>query len=171
MSDLLLQPLGNHCPSCHEHYATAQGVSAHLSHRPECRRAFKSANAANRAEAATQGLISKQSVDLEDDRRRGSVPEEASQHHPENPDHFAPDAPLPDPPRRNYDPPPIATEAGDSQPSQGKRRRVEVEEVPDEEEGGLPRKPWIEDFPGHAGTTFGTAETPFEGIRRQKGQA
>lgn len=37
-----------------------------------------------------------------------------------------------------------------------------MEEVPDVEHGGLPRKPWIEDYPGDAGRTEGAAETAFE---------
>ncbi|KAJ8455582.1 hypothetical protein ONZ51_g12393 [Trametes cubensis] len=133
MSDLLPEPLGNHCPSCHKHYATAQGVSAHLSHRPECRRAFKAANAANRPEAATRGLINNQSAGLEEDRGSVPVPAEASQHYPEYLDDFAPDLPLPDPLCRNFHSPPIDAEPGDNDSgSWDKRRHVEVEEVPDE---------------------------------------
>lgn len=37
-----------------------------------------------------------------------------------------------------------------------------MEEVPDVEHGGLPRKPWIEDYPGDAGRAEGAAETSFE---------
>ncbi|KAI0821807.1 hypothetical protein BC628DRAFT_1278229, partial [Trametes gibbosa] len=36
---------------------------------------------------------------------------------------------------------------------------VTVEEVPDIEEGGLPRKAWVEDFPTAAGTPLSTSET------------
>ncbi|KAI0668005.1 hypothetical protein C8Q78DRAFT_952332, partial [Trametes maxima] len=45
---------------------------------------------------------------------------------------------------------------------------VEIEEVVDVEAGSLPRCPWIEDFPGPAAATFGTAETTFERIQREK---
>lgn len=45
---------------------------------------------------------------------------------------------------------------------------VTVEEVPDLEEGGLPRKAWVEDFPGEAGTPIDTAKTSFERIRLAK---
>ncbi|KAI0665394.1 hypothetical protein C8Q78DRAFT_931558, partial [Trametes maxima] len=45
---------------------------------------------------------------------------------------------------------------------------VTVEEIEDIEAGGLPKRPWIEDFPGSAGNTFGKEDTHFERIRRQK---
>ncbi|KAH9846641.1 hypothetical protein C2E23DRAFT_743604, partial [Lenzites betulinus] len=49
-------------------------------------------------------------------------------------------------------------------------RPVTVEEVADvdTEEGGLPRKPWIEDYPGSAGRTEGSTETPFEHQNRER---
>ncbi|KAI9057363.1 hypothetical protein FKP32DRAFT_1584219 [Trametes sanguinea] len=49
--------------------------------------------------------------------------------------------------------------------------RVEVEEIPDEEEGGIPRRPWIEDFPTPAGQVYGTAETDFNRIWREQQSA
>ncbi|KAH9893250.1 hypothetical protein C8Q73DRAFT_761055 [Cubamyces lactineus] len=168
MSDLLLQPLGNHCPSCHERFATTQGINAHLSLRTECRRAFKQANAPNRAKAAMQGLTMAQSTGELGDTRMSVEP---SQHSPEHYNDFAPAFPLPDPPRRPLSNPTADDREPGPDSARSKRRRVEVEEIPDQEEGGLPRKPWIEDFAGHAGTTFGTAETPFEGIRHAKDQA
>ncbi len=47
-------------------------------------------------------------------------------------------------------------------------RAVTVEEVPDIEEGGLPRKAWVEDFPTAAGTPLSTSETSFERIHKAK---
>lgn len=45
----------------------------------------------------------------------------------------------------------------------GARRPVTVEDVPDVEQGGLPQKAWIEDYPGNAGRTEAAAgETSFE---------
>lgn len=51
------------------------------------------------------------------------------------------------------------------------RHRVTVEDVPDCEEGGLPKKVWIEDFPGDAGRPDGTSETLFERMRSEKTKA
>ena len=48
-------------------------------------------------------------------------------------------------------------------PSHG--HRVTVEEVPDEDEGGIPRKLWIEDFPLPAGSPLGKGETHFDAFR------
>ncbi|KAI8989226.1 hypothetical protein BD414DRAFT_372805, partial [Trametes punicea] len=45
---------------------------------------------------------------------------------------------------------------------------VTIEDVPECEEGGLPRKAWVEDFPSSAGEPVGTAETTFERLRREK---
>ncbi|EJF60224.1 hypothetical protein DICSQDRAFT_63569 [Dichomitus squalens LYAD-421 SS1] len=47
------------------------------------------------------------------------------------------------------------------------RHHVTVEDVPDEDldAGGLPRCPWVEDYPGPAGTPLGGAKTLFEEYR------
>ncbi|CDO72633.1 hypothetical protein BN946_scf184985.g52 [Trametes cinnabarina] len=171
----LLQPSGNLCPTCGEELNTAQGVSAHLSHRPQCRLAFKLANAAKRAsEAAIQGLEGSEGPfasagslnTAEDDHQSRRALDSDSL------DIDSDLAALPDPPPHLVTDPQGESDAPASQQgTQSKRQRVEVEEVPDEEEGGLPRKPWIEDFPGRAGTSSGTRETPFERIRRMKEQA
>ncbi|KAI0357791.1 hypothetical protein OH77DRAFT_1583444 [Trametes cingulata] len=89
----------------------------------------------------------------------------------ENLDNDAHLARLDPPCRDNHDPSSSSTavQGNDCHEShRSKRIRVEVEEVADEEEGGLPRKPWIEDFTGKAGTVFGEGETQFEAIRRKK---
>ncbi|KAH9847794.1 hypothetical protein C2E23DRAFT_741139, partial [Lenzites betulinus] len=78
---------------------------------------------------------------------------------------------MPDPERHCEGQAGAGAANADSDPDVGRpaqRRRVEVEEVADEEEGGLPRRPWLEDFPGDAGKTFGRGETSFERIRRRK---
>ncbi|KAI0370412.1 hypothetical protein BV20DRAFT_1035905 [Pilatotrama ljubarskyi] len=160
MIPLLPKPSGNACPSCNETLDTAQGLSAHLSLRAECRRAFKSANAAKRAEAVAQGLTALELV--------GPMGSEVS------PDNHDIELVLLDPVRNDTPAPPEdnALSAPEDDPaSRSKRRRVEIEEVADEDEGGLPRKPWIEDFPRSAGTTLGEAETYFESIQCQKREA
>ncbi|OBZ67180.1 hypothetical protein A0H81_13050 [Grifola frondosa] len=47
-------------------------------------------------------------------------------------------------------------------------RQTRVEEVEDEEPGGLPKRPWIEDFPLLAAEVFGQASTQFEDIHAEK---
>ncbi|KAI0643892.1 hypothetical protein C8Q79DRAFT_891032, partial [Trametes meyenii] len=48
---------------------------------------------------------------------------------------------------------------------------VELEEVADEDEGGLPRRPWVEDYPDAAGTPGDHVETYFERIHQERAAA
>ncbi|KAI0354675.1 hypothetical protein OH77DRAFT_1383278, partial [Trametes cingulata] len=59
-----------------------------------------------------------------------------------------------------------STPRGPSDPDSPPSKRVRIEEVEDDEPGGLPRRPWIEDFPRAAGVSLAHAETAFEKLRR-----
>ncbi|OBZ67720.1 hypothetical protein A0H81_12089 [Grifola frondosa] len=58
-----------------------------------------------------------------------------------------------------------------SSASEDASHRVRVEEVEDEEAGGLPKKPWVKDFPTEAASILDHRKTSFETIRDQKGEA
>ena len=50
----------------------------------------------------------------------------------------------------------------------GLRHSVTVEEVEDIEAGGLPKRPWIGEFPDEAATVYGHGSTAFEEITEKK---
>ncbi len=170
--DPLLPP--NTCPTCHETLPTAQGLSTHRKLVDECRHAYVAGRSLRHDEAVALGLAAAaatgksllDTVDMPDpsggdldlgDENLYATDELLLALDPQRPEAAAPGA------RR---------EAQDSDgPNTAKRRRVTVEEVPDEEEGGLPRVPWIQDYPGAAGKTFNMGETSFECIRRRKAKA
>ncbi|OBZ74731.1 hypothetical protein A0H81_05568 [Grifola frondosa] len=58
-----------------------------------------------------------------------------------------------------------------SSASKDASHRVRVEEVEDEEAGGLPKKPWVRDFPTEAASILDHRRTSFETIREQKDEA
>lgn len=167
--DSLLPP--NTCPTCHETLRTAQGLSTHQKLIEECRHAYIAARSLQHDEAVALGLAAAAAgnrplvraadmldpdgdLDLGDESIYGTDKLLLALD-PQRPEAAVPDA---------------HGEAQDN-PGPAKRRRVEVEEVPDEEEGGLPQVPWVQDYPGDAGKTFDMGQTSFERIRRRKDKA
>ncbi|KAI0823820.1 hypothetical protein BC628DRAFT_1420570 [Trametes gibbosa] len=63
---------------------------------------------------------------------------------------------------------PISTPHPSTSTAAGVRHTVTIEDVPDVESGGLPHRPWIEDFPEPAAQCFGMGETPFERTLREQ---
>ncbi|CDO78221.1 hypothetical protein BN946_scf184887.g9 [Trametes cinnabarina] len=153
------------CPHCLKELATAQGLSAHLRHRRECRRAEEAARVCERELAAQLGPILVQSSIQ---ARSHSSPAKAHEptgdaaapveHESESANAMALDD------NTNY----LNTESGCPGDAPAPRLRVEVEEVPDIEEGGLPWRPWIEDYPTPAGVSYGSGETEFSRILREQ---
>ncbi|KAH9951748.1 hypothetical protein B0H21DRAFT_775908 [Amylocystis lapponica] len=62
--------------------------------------------------------------------------------------------------------PPIPEDASEPGPPPHSRRTT-VEEVDDEEAGGLPKRPSIQSYSGPAGSVFGTSDTEFEKLRAE----
>jgi hypothetical protein len=86
-------------------------------------------------------------------------------------DDYIPDA-L-DPPQPEFDPPQVSSSAASPRASDADvpDRRARVEEVEDEEDGGIRR--WVEDYPRPAGTPKASAQTYFEKLlaeQRAKGE-
>lgn len=80
-------------------------------------------------------------------------------------------------PTPSFDPPlPMVAESQSQSPgplaeNERPSKRARVEDIEDEEDidmGGLPREPWIEDYPLDAGSIRGTGKTTFEAIREMK---
>lgn len=168
--DPLLPP--NTCPTCHETLPTAQGLSTHRKLIDECRRAYLAARSLRHDEAVALGLAAaaatnKSAVDSVDVLDISDGQDLCGESLSGEDDLLLALDPL-----RSEDAAlPGAHGEAQGDPGTAKRRRVEVEEVPDEEEGGLPRVPWVADYPGDAGKTYGTGKTAFERIRSRKEKA
>ncbi|CDO72062.1 hypothetical protein BN946_scf184962.g5 [Trametes cinnabarina] len=163
----------NTCGRCLTTLSTTQGLKSHRKPLEECRCAYEAANTARLDEAIVQGLVAaaaaagKPPVDSVDFSRVHNKDDSSPHERDSLVEVFSQlvDAA----PSNSNRSPPTAGDGGENPAA--KRRRVEVEEVPDEEEGGLPHVPWVEDYPGDAGHTFGKGETMFERIHRQKTEA
>lgn len=135
------------CEFCNAIFETQQGVRSHIKQKQECRLAF--------ARSLTSDTSS---TNLASSSTSAAVP--TVQHDPpEEPNE------LLFPYRTHQIPHDHPSDMQDDTPS--KRRRVTVEEVPDEE-AGLPRKPWVEDFPQPAGTPLREGQTYFKGLRERR---
>lgn len=137
------------CRFCARLLPTRQGLRAHLAQRSQCRHAFQRAKA----------RLAQDSGTADHDVFPGPP---APENEPDD-DHdmtYAFDV--------NHNTPPAQDHAAATNPF-----RTTVEEVPDEGEpgldhGGLPKIPFVEDYPRPAGSTYGTAETFFETYRFAK---
>ncbi len=120
-------------------FPTARGQRLHTKHRPACRRALlRLAHRTNPPPSPPEDPACS----------RSSSPEanEHTHHHD--------------------DIPPTTFDDPDSgEPSS---KRVRVEEVEDEEPGGLPKRPWVGDFDAPAGVPIARAETLFERLRKER---
>ncbi|GBE88897.1 hypothetical protein SCP_1403050 [Sparassis crispa] len=155
------------CPYCHSSKPTRQGLHSHITQTPLCR------CACNRKAANTLPVTPPPNDEdsADNDIRRA-----------------AEDVTLQLDTNRTLSPPPLfdplhasatlTSEAAASSELQEDRnandnhaqpsRRVCIEEVEDEDAGGMPKKPWLGEYPDEAGTTHSTAETVFEKLRKQK---
>ncbi|CDO76939.1 hypothetical protein BN946_scf185006.g21 [Trametes cinnabarina] len=159
------------CPYCHKQLATAQGLSAHVSNRAACRKADEVARSLERVQAAQLGpILTSLSVrpagtsHVEVPIAEGNVLVEDDVGMVVDPDDLL-NATQPD--MLAADPNEVHTDWAQPE-SLPRRLRVEIEEVEDIEEGGLPHRPWIEEFPTSAGATYGCAETEFKRILREQ---
>ncbi|KAI0694820.1 hypothetical protein C8Q76DRAFT_634235 [Earliella scabrosa] len=141
------------CEFCNQYIETEQGVRSHVKQKEPCRLAYERSISAAAEQHVAQSI-------------------------PPHVDHSSFTSGI----DRAWTPPPLAAQDdsqagiprsprsldGDNSGRAEKRRRVTVEEVPDIEQGGLPSRPWVEDFPREAGTPLRDGQTHFEEIRARK---
>ncbi|OCH85606.1 hypothetical protein OBBRIDRAFT_739626, partial [Obba rivulosa] len=134
------------CEFCHREKPTLKGLRSHISQSPPCRQAQR----AKLNSARPKAKDTQQHEEL--------LPEGDSllDYEPADLDYEMPES-------GNAIPTGMVQESSESDPA-SKRRRVQVEEVPDEQfnVGGIPKKPWIESFPTSAGAVQGEGSTAFE---------
>ncbi len=142
------------CLFCHTALETEQGIRSHLRQRKECKLAYeRSLAAAETAAKAGTDTATPHPSSLSPFDNALPTFDAAYYTIPRGPDNL------------NRDTSP------DQNGSPSKCRRVTVEEVPDIEAGGLPHHPWVEDFPGKAGTPLRDGVTYFETIHAHKDAA
>ncbi|KAM5539179.1 hypothetical protein V8D89_007052 [Ganoderma adspersum] len=156
------------CPYCWKRRFVRQaGLRSHITQTPDCRAAQQRAA----SESAAVAVSGSESISQEnrEDAIAGDTSAAAAAADPDIPmqdrieehatdDWNMDDAPQTGHPRASRGPP--APVAGPG--------RVTVEEVEDEEAGGLPKRPWIGDFPRAVASILRKAKTVFEELRDKK---
>ena len=149
------------CPHCQKcRFITKAGLSSHITQSPACQKA-------KQRECERAAAASSSSDNIENTMAGGNpAPAEADSDIPMQDQIDEPltnDSIMHDAPLGNGDPPiqlPPRPVAGPG--------RVTVEEVEDEEAGGLPKRPWIGEFPKAVATILRKAKTVFEELRDTK---
>lgn len=161
------------CPFCHEVKKTAAGVRSHITQKESCHRAFQ----------ASVQRHSQLHLDGDSDMlNHGRAPENALREAGDAFGTLAADEEAgvgmeqwdaADPPRHDEAVMEIPQDSVVHTRPEGcepQSKRARVEDVEDEDAGGLPRRPWVEDFPG-AGKTYGQGETLFESMFKAQERA
>ncbi|KAH9931773.1 hypothetical protein B0H21DRAFT_836254 [Amylocystis lapponica] len=143
------------CKYCHQSKQSLKGLRSHLAQKKSCRDAFR-----RRFSAIIQATSS-----ITQGQR------EADQFEDDPDSQLDVDEPAPfDPPNlHSHNPPPTDNEPPPNTTSHS--RRASVEDVEDEEPGGLPKRAWVTDFPSPAGTALREGETAFAKLQREKEEA
>jgi hypothetical protein len=133
-----------------------KGLRSHMAQRQNCRDAMR--------------RVAQKREPMQRTTDEPAVPDQPGEDY-EMGDDYIPDA-L-DPPQPEFDPPQVSSSAASPRASDADvpDRRARVEEVEDEEDGGIRR--WVEDYPRPAGTPKASAQTYFEKLlaeQRAKGE-
>ena len=136
------------CDYCQKTLGSLRGLSSHLSQSPACAAQLNKELAEEREHPNTPARPETLTPFQDDDADDPMVGIEVD--------------PLPEADAR----------VGVNGEPEQRKRRVTVEEVEDEglDAGGLPKKPWIGDFPTAAGTALRRARTFFEELLEKKKQ-
>ncbi|KAH9950697.1 hypothetical protein B0H21DRAFT_776616 [Amylocystis lapponica] len=129
----------NQCNFCYQQLPTPQGLRSHLSQKSSCRDAFRA-----RTQQTAAAIATVQAESVDPGRQTSGDGDEDKPMDVDEPQ-------LPDPHPRaevNHG----VQEAINPTPSSS--RRVTVEEVEDEDAGGLPKRPWTNCYPHPAGSPF-----------------
>ncbi|KAH9947424.1 hypothetical protein B0H21DRAFT_853788 [Amylocystis lapponica] len=142
----------NQCQFCFQTLPTPQGLRSHLAQRLPCRDALRAQIKRHIAAVEAQSLSNPSGA--------GTAAGDGDE--PMDIDSDAP--PLHDPfPRDTVD----SGAHDDPGVVPTSSRRATVEDVEDEEAGGLPRRPWAQQYPRSVPSTFGTATTSFDARRAE----
>ncbi|KAI1790350.1 hypothetical protein LXA43DRAFT_891155 [Ganoderma leucocontextum] len=143
------------CPYCRKcRFVRQAGLRSHITQSPDCRQA-QERTAAAAAASSLAGDI--ENADNPAAVADPDIPMQEGVNEPVADDWNMDDAPPIGPPLADQPPRPVAGPG-----------RVTVEEVEDDEAGGLPKRPWIGEFPRAVASILRKAKTVFEELRDTK---
>ena len=140
------------CPYCGASRATPAGVKSHIRQTPQCLAEL---------ERRTKPTVAPSTPLV----HRSPSPQQADPLGFDDANHspfFC------DPPRTVYHPPPADTAPGTKSSEERQRKRARVEEVEDEEAGGLPRRPFVDYSARNAIRVAGRGQHLFERIHNER---